>query len=143
MKKYIISFLALTILLILSSCGSEQPSEVKNIPEKTEPPIVKENIEPVQSLTDTKEGVETTITNIRTDGTNMALDVTFSNHVYDITSMDVIGLSSLNGVSPTDYIIGDTQMGGHHVEAEIRFPAEAKGKLVLGLNEEITFTFEL
>lgn len=144
MKKTLLTLLIIAGIVTLSACSDQQSSQEQETYEATTPPQIENNIEEaVDLLTDTKDGIEATISNVRTDGTNTALDITFSNHVYDITSMDVVGLSSLNGVAPTDYIIGDTKMGGHHVEAEMRFPTEAKGTLILGLNEEIIFTFKL
>ncbi len=161
--KYI---LIISSILLLSACASVEPVEDiddKNIGKTNAlanpvPAVPKESIktkttpEPKQevqekivddSFSESKDGFIVQVRNIEQIDEKTVMILMLDNHRYDISQMDVTGLSSLAGVRATDYQIVETAMGGHHVQAKITFPGELFGELIIGLKTDLSFNFDL
>lgn len=126
--KILSTVIILTTILIFAGC------------QKT---LNKENITSQKTLSDTIDGIDLEISNIETINGQTIMNLDLSNHAYDISQMDIKNLSSLNGKQAITYTIENTKMGGHHIEAQIVFTGEAKGVLIIGLNEDIIFNYNL
>lgn len=160
MLLHLVCVFAIGIPLVLGYLGNRNARENPVTDEKTGN-VVARNIseeivkEPRQGvvLSDEKDGVsivisEYTVTNVEYSGpSTSSFILTLNNHSYDLSTMDIGGLSHLNDVPASAYELIDNQIGGHHIEARITFPtggkAVGRGKLHIGLNEELYFDFTL
>ena len=89
------------------------------------------------------DGIEIAIDSIKREKAQTTLNVVMNNHRYNLGEFDVKKFSSWDGKSPVSYTILGNQVGGHHITANLVFPGEPKGKLVIGLNQDILFTFDI
>lgn len=96
-----------------------------------------------ESLLSSQDGVEVAVENvIRKDGKTI-IELSYNNHQYDLSAMDAVGRSSLAGISPLEYNVINSAMGGHHVQAVMIFKGKLAGELVIGLGELLTFRFNI
>ncbi len=144
MRTGFVTILILVILGIGIGVYTNRPVDKQNSFGKT--PTIEsfsEKTAETVSLSDSKDGVTVEISDLRfEDGKTIAI-LTMNNHIYDISSMDVEGLSSFANKKPLSYKILNTKMGGHHVESEITFEGKLSGNLVIGLNEDLIFNFKI
>lgn len=154
MLLHLVCVFAIGIPLVLGYLGSRNNREdtVADSPAPQNEESVTQPSLP-WTLTDEKDGVsivisEYTVTNVEYPGpSTSSFILTLNNHSYDLSTMDIGGLSHLNDVPASAYELIDSQIGGHHAKARITFPTEGKavgrGKLHIGLNEELYFDFTL
>lgn len=95
------------------------------------------------SLTDSSDGVDVTIENIKKENGRTTIELSFNNHQYDLSTMDVKSNSNFSGVKPKEYKINGTAMGGHHVQSEMVFEGELSGLLAIVLDESLIFNFNI
>ena len=94
-------------------------------------------------LTDEENGVSIAIEIEQSTSKSASFILNLNNHAYDLSTMDIGGLSHLNNVPASSYELIDSQVGGHHAKARITFPTAPTGELHIGLNEELSFYFML
>ena len=94
-------------------------------------------------LSDSKNGVDLVIDNIKKENNQTIIDLSLNNHVYDLSPMDVGGGSSLAGVNPNSYKIINSGSGGHHLQAQMIFNGNLSGSLVIKLNDSLVFNFTI
>jgi hypothetical protein len=90
-----------------------------------------------------KQGISVEITKVERKQGKTIIELSMSNHMYDLSQMKVKELSSLTGIKPERYEVKSSRMGGHHVKSEIVFNKELSGLLIIGLSKDLTFEFTL
>lgn len=90
-----------------------------------------------------KDGVTVEVLKVNKGNGKTVIEFFMNNHRYDLSGMKVKEYSSLEGIKPEYYVIKNSRMGGHHVEAEIIFGKELSGRLVIGLDKDLTFEFTI
>lgn len=90
-----------------------------------------------------KKGVSVEITKVSQEQGKTVVELSMSNHRYDLSQMNVKEFSSLSGVKPERYEIKNSRIGGHHVKAELVFNKKLSGQLILGLKNDLLFEFNL
>ncbi len=137
MKK--LTFIIISLLL-LAGCSAAGPGNAAgNKPIKITENNPAENI----SLTDSKNGISAEIENVQRENGKTIVNVNFNNHQYDLSSMDIKGLSLLDNKKPSDFEITSKLMGGHHMSAKMTFEGELHGTLIIGLREDLSLHFDL
>ena len=96
-----------------------------------------------RTLSVSQKGVDLTINNIKRENNQTILELAFNNHAYDLSQLDVKNQSTLAGISPSDYKIINSAVGGHHVLAQLIFPGALTGPLVIKLGNLLTFNFNI
>jgi len=145
-KRTVFIGIFLPLLILLSSCTTPQnttplPESQKSNVSTSEQNTSSQEETPELILSASKRGIDMEVSNVKRDDGKTIIEVALSNHVYDLSQMDVSQYSSLAGLQPSQYTIKDSQMGGHHITADVTFDKELSGKFLLGLNEEIQVTF--
>ena len=74
------------------------------------------------TLADEKDGVAVTVELEQSAPDSASFIIDLNNHAYDLSSMDIGGLSHLNNVASSSYELIDAQAGGHHSKVSITFP---------------------
>lgn len=139
MSKKLIGFFLIIIVIFIGAFLYN--NDLQNHYEDT---LNYESIEVEQKeLTDSKDGVTVTVTDVKIQNGKTIAMITLNNHVYDISSMDVENLSSFSDMKPSNYKILSKKMGGHHVESEMTFDEELSGELIIGLNDDLVFNFNV
>ncbi len=134
MKKIII-LLIITSGFVLAGCAHTEEATLPTDGKK------EVNLDKAAPLSKTQDGIEVVVENILRQDNKTIIELTLNNHQYDLSEMDIKKFSSFNSSKPTDYAVKSLGMGGHHVEAEIVFDGELFGDLVIGLNENLEFSF--
>lgn len=94
-------------------------------------------------ISDSQDGVDVTVEGIRKENGKTTIELTLSNHRYDLADMDTKNRSSFSEVKPSEYNIISSAMGGHHVEAEMIFDGELSGSLTISLDDSLVFNFNI
>lgn len=89
------------------------------------------------------DGVDVSIEKVIRQAGKTIIELSLSNHRYDLSKMDAMDGSSLLGSSPIEYNIVSSAMGGHHVKATLVFEDELSGSLVVDLGESLIFKFNI
>lgn len=110
----------------------------KAVPNSAEFPTKDFNV-----LSDYREGTGINIKNITRQAGETIIELAFDNHNRDLSVLDISKLSSFSGVKPKQYQIISSEMGGHHIEAEMSFGGELYGELVIGLSDSLAFSFNI
>lgn len=105
--------------------------------------LPEQNSQAEDLLTAEKEGIQVTVDEVKRENNQTIIKLTMDNHVYNLGEFDLKNLSSLNGIKPSAYQILGDQSGGHHLEADIVFPGELSGKLMVGMKDDLVFEFNL
>lgn len=137
MKKTV--FILISVFL-LSACGAIGGEDKTAMPSLDGAEQAEQTVPALESE---KNGITVTVENVRKTDGQTSIALTIDNHLYDVSQMDVAGLSSLNGEKSVDYQVLEITMGGHHVKADIVFPGEASGNLVIGLKPDLSFDFQI
>lgn len=147
-----ISFRALTffvIAVIIIAGGvyvlvKNNESPQINIPQAEKP------LDPTPTQTETKDtlflsqdGIDVSIDDITRTETETIVLISMSNHALDLADPSVQTRSSFNDIAPAKYTVLSEFMGGHHVEAELTFPGNLEGKLIIGATEKNSFEFDV
>lgn len=138
MKKILIIS---TVVLVVFIVGAFIYSRYADLPEAPT-----QSLQPPQSasqLTLEKQGIEVAVESVERSADQTVVRLAMNNHAYDLNEFNIKGFSSLNGVPASDYKILGDQVGGHHLEADLIFPGELSGKLIVGMKEDLSFEFDL
>ncbi|OGY47359.1 MAG: hypothetical protein A3J65_00510 [Candidatus Buchananbacteria bacterium RIFCSPHIGHO2_02_FULL_45_11b] len=142
MKKIII-MPVLFLALLFGGCAGGKPAA--SVSESSASPANKSR--PSRPafipISESQDGVEATIENIAKENGKTVVELALSNHVYDLSAMDVKNGSSFSGIKPSEYNIISSAAGGHHVQAEMIFEKEIFGSLTIGLNDSLVFNFNI
>jgi len=95
------------------------------------------------ALSASQKGVDLTISGVKRENNQTIIELSLNNHVYDLSQLEVKSQSRLAGVSPSDYRIINSASGGHHVEAQMVFPGNLTGALVIKFGDLLTFNFNI
>lgn len=150
MKKFLIVSVIVLLALIVGAFIYARYADLSNTPQPkvgglagSDLKLSKQNLQPADQLTLEKQGIQVTVESVERVGGQTIVRLAMDNHAYDLNEFDVKGVSSLDGVSASDYgVLGD-QIGGHHLEADLIFPGELFGRLVVGMKEGLLFEFDL
>lgn len=141
MKKLII-VLILFFGLFLSGCINNKTAYSVS----TTPSSINES-QPSQPIFnpiyDSRDGIDVTVENVKKENGKTIIELTLSNHRYNLLVFDPKSWSNFSGVKPSEYIITSSEMGGHHIQAEIIFGEELFGPLTIGLDDFLVFNFNI
>ena len=94
-------------------------------------------------LLDTNRGVDVLIEKVIREDNKTVIYMSMSNHVYNLEEFDVLQWSFLDGVKAIEYIIDESNMGGHHINSRIVFSSELGSLLIIGFDEDFIFRFSI
>lgn len=143
--KRLIAIFILLVSLILTGCTDKKSAastEVKNNKQESNALVLPTSTNS-KSLSDSQNGVDVSIENIRKEDGKTVLELSLSNHRYDLSAMDAINRTNFNGIKPEEYIVKTSAMGGHHIQSEMVFEGNLAGSLTIGLGESLTFNFNI
>lgn len=154
MLLHLVCVFVIGIPLILGYFGNRNSRVSPVTNENTKPAVVANDMIEVSkkseeqpdskpALSDEKDGISITVEIEKNEKAQTSFLLNMNNHAYDLSMMDIGGLSHLNDIPASSYELIDSQIGGHHAKARITFPTSATGELHIGLNEEISFYFTL
>lgn len=145
MLLHLVCVFAIGIPLVIAYLGNRDNDNKNRIPAVNESTrnqeITSEDVS--STLSDEQDGVSIEVEIEESGPSQTSFILNLNNHAYDLSTMDIKGLSHLNNVQASSYELVDSQTGGHHAKARITFPTAPAGELHIGLNEEISFYFNL
>ncbi len=118
-----------------------------NLPKKTNNVVITKTEYQTETskdlLSESKNGIDVSITDIQKTQTEMVVSATMSNHQFDLSDPAIQNRSSLDGIPPVDYRVLSSEMGGHHVEVEFVFMSRSGKNLDIGVLDDLLFSFKL
>ncbi|GMU25705.1 hypothetical protein KJZ71_04790 [Patescibacteria group bacterium] len=145
MRPYRLPFILgsiLTALIAISVLGQASPPPA-NAPSNdafpagtadvliAEPPLVSQN------------GIDVSIDQVeRADGVTRVIFYA-DNHRYDLSTLDARPYSLLADQQPIGYALEDGGAGGHHIRGILTFAGDLRGRLRIGLSEDLIFSFRI
>lgn len=142
MKKLIIIPI-LFFIILLSGCANNKPVSADL---KSPAPSVNNSLPAETSfspISNSQAGVEVTVENVKKEAGRTVIELDMNNHRYDLAAMDTKNRSSFSGVKPNEYIVKNSTMGGHHIQAEMVFAGELSGPLIISLDDSLIFNFNI
>ncbi|OGY49554.1 MAG: hypothetical protein A3B89_01740 [Candidatus Buchananbacteria bacterium RIFCSPHIGHO2_02_FULL_40_13] len=94
-------------------------------------------------LSASQKGVDLTINRVKRENDQTVIELALNNHVYDLSKLEVKSQSSLAGINPSGYRIINSASGGHHLEAQMVFPGNLSGALVIKFGDLLVFNFNI
>lgn len=133
------------IFLMLIVFKSNNNQQVYNISSEVNSSLNKPTSNQTAStlLSDSKNGVDLAIDNIKKENNQTIINLSINNHVYDLSQFDASKNSSLAGIKPSSYKIINSASGGHHVQSQIIFTGNLSGLLIIKLNDSLVFNFTI
>ncbi len=135
-----IAFIFLLVIAPWSNTSQSNPA-VSKVGLQSDGPISNQTAS--AQLSDSKDGVDLAIDNIKRENNQTIIDLTLNNHVYDLSKMEAKDSSTLAGVKPSDYKIINSARGGHHIQSQIIFNGSLSGQLIIKLNDSLVFNFNI
>jgi len=122
------------LLIIVVAVVSTGIYLVANANTTQEAPIAIKNQGSV-ATNDTAYSIDVEIDKVVRDNQVTEVYLTLNNHAVDLTTLDPLPFTTLNGKSPTSYEIENEAMGGHHVQSKLVFEGQLSGNLIFGVSE--------
>lgn len=129
--------------ILLSGCIKDKEASSASQPHTPLVDKVQTSQTTFNPITDSQDGIEVTVENVKKENGKTTIELTLSNHRYDLSTFDIKSRSDFSGISPTDYIINDSTMGGHHIQVEMVFDGELSGFLTISLDDFLVFNFNI
>lgn len=125
--KYLYISIAIFIgAIVLSGCSGKEIDDDKAV---------------FDTMTKEKSGVEFSIDQIGFDEDNTIIDVSLSNHRFNLKEMELNNYSEMAGIKPIAFEIMSEAMGGHHLKGKLIFNSTTIGDLKIGLKNGVSVYF--
>jgi len=148
--EYMLKNILFVVLILIGAVGAyfafNSADRIKPIvaADKSEPIVVGQEAEPSidQGLSQSKDGIEIAIDKIEQSEETTKITLALNNHRYDLAEPSIYEQATLNDQPALEYTMLSDAVGGHHVEAEVVFPRNKTGVLVIAPTPSAVFTFD-